>query len=225
MRLIAGNIDGAFISTGFSNWKDAIISFRKHECSNCHKEALEKMVTLAATTRDIDEMLSGQHSTVKVQNCTCLLKILTNLRFLARQGCASRGSGEHEKDSNFHQLYKLQCEDDPALEEWLRKKTGKYASHEVQNEMLKEMAPRLLREIFTTLHCTEFYSIMVDECTYVSNQEQITVVLLWADDQLHAHEEFTGLYAVQSIDSAMLVSVIKDTLVQTNLSLTKLCGQ
>ena len=225
MRLTAGNIDGAFASRGFSNWKDATISFRKHDCSNCHKEAIEKMITLPAATRDVGEMLSSQHSAEKAQNRTCLLKILSNLRFLARQGCAIRGSGEHEKDSNFYQLYKLRCEDDPALEEWLRKKTEKYMSHEVQNEMLKVMALIVLREISATLHCTEFYSIMVDECTDSSNQEQGVIVLRWVDDQLQPHEEFIGLYAIPSIDSAMLVSIIKDTLVRLNLSLTKLRGQ
>ena len=124
MRLIPGNLDGAFITRGFSNWKDVTISFRKHDCSNCHKEAFEKMPTLPATTKNIGEMLSSQHSAEKVQNHTCLLKILSNLRFLARQGCAIRGSDEHEKDSNLHQLYKLRCEDESALEEWLRKKSA-----------------------------------------------------------------------------------------------------
>ena len=98
-------------------------------------------------------------------------------------------------------------------------------SHEVQNEMLKVMALRVLREISATLHCTEFYSIMVDECTDSSNQEQGVIVLRWVDDQLQPHEEFIGLYAIRYIDSAMLVSIIKDTLVRMNLSLTKLRGQ
>ena len=106
-----------------------------------------------------------------------------------------------------------------------RKKTEKYTSHEVQNEILELMALRVLREICEFLHSTEFYTVMIDECTDVSNQEQVAIILRWVDDQLTPHEEFIGLYAVPSIDSSMLVSIIKDTLVRMNLSLSKLRGQ
>ena len=100
----------------------------------------------------------------------------------------------------------------------------KYTSHEVQNE-IELMALRVLREICEFLHSTEFYTVMIDECTDVSNQEQVAIILRWVDDQLTPHEEFIGLYAVPSIDSSMLVSIIKDTLVCMNLSLSKLRGQ
>lgn len=87
------------------------------------------------------------------------------------------------------------------------------------------MALRVLQEISANLHSTKCYTIMVDECTDVSNQEQIVVVLRWVDDQLSPHEEFLGFYAVLCIESSTLVSVIKDTLARMNLSLTKVRGQ
>ena len=58
--------------------------------------------------------------------------------------------------------------------EWLQKKTGKYTSHDIQNEMLKIMALSILRKIAVNLRATEFYTIMVDECTNVSNHEQVS---------------------------------------------------
>ena len=54
----------------------------------CHKEAVEKIVTLPATTRDVGELLSDMHAQEKIENRQCFLKILSNLRFVARQGCA-----------------------------------------------------------------------------------------------------------------------------------------
>ena len=55
----------------------------------CHKEAVEKIVTLpATTTRDVGELLSRMHAQEKIENRQCFLKILSNLRFVARQGCA-----------------------------------------------------------------------------------------------------------------------------------------
>ena len=60
------------------------------------------------------------------------------------------------------------------LMEWLQKKTGKYTSHDIQNEMLKIMALSILRKIAVNLRTTEFYTIMVDECTDISNHEQVS---------------------------------------------------
>ena len=75
-KVTAGNNDAAFVSKGFSNWKDATMSFRKHDSSGCHKKGVEKMITLPATTRDIVEMLSSIHSSEKEANHKCLLKII-----------------------------------------------------------------------------------------------------------------------------------------------------
>ena len=72
------------------------------------------------------------------------------------------------------------------------------------------MVLRVLREISANLYSTEFYTIMVDECTDVSNQEQVVVILRWVDDHLTPHEELIGLYAVPCIESSTLVSIIKD---------------
>ena len=58
--------------------------------------------------------------------------------------------------------------------EWLQKKSGKYTSHDIQNEMLKLMALSILRKIAVNLRTTEFYTIMVDECTDISNHEQVS---------------------------------------------------
>ena len=81
---------------------------------NSHKEAVEKVLTLPSTTRDVGKLLSSAHAREKEVNRHCLLKILTDLRLLARQGCAIRGhSGEN--DGNFHRLLKLRSEDDKTV--------------------------------------------------------------------------------------------------------------
>ena len=91
--------DTSFVSKGFSNWKDGTIGFKNHEASASHKEALQ--VTLLPTTcSDIGDMLNKQHADIKKLNRECLLKILYNLQFLARQGIAIRGDND-EVDSNY----------------------------------------------------------------------------------------------------------------------------
>ena len=45
LRSVA-NLGQSFISTGFSNWKDATAKFNKHQASRCHQEAVLKTITL-----------------------------------------------------------------------------------------------------------------------------------------------------------------------------------
>ena len=124
------------------------------------------------------------------------------------------------------QLFKLQAEDDPIVNEWLKKRSNKYTSHKIQNELLKIMAPNVLRKVSACLHSSSFYSIMADETTDIYNREQVTIILRWVDDtDFSVNEEFVDLYAVPSIGSDMLVSIIKDNLIRLNLSLSKARGQ
>ena len=55
----AGNIkNSAFIYAGFCNWKDATVAFPNHEKSDTHETAVELVVTLPETTKDVGELLS-----------------------------------------------------------------------------------------------------------------------------------------------------------------------
>ena len=58
------------------------------------------------------------------------------------------------------------------------------------------MALHILRQIIALKH-TPFITLMVDETTDVSNQEQAVFCLRWVDQQFEVHEEFIGLYALR----------------------------
>ena len=38
--------ESTFINKGYSNWKDAVMAFKKHEGSDCHKSSIEVIMTL-----------------------------------------------------------------------------------------------------------------------------------------------------------------------------------
>ena len=137
------------------------------------------MVTLPATTTDIAESLSVE----KLERRQCFLKVLSNIRFLARQGLPLRGHGD-ESDSNFIQLMKLRGQDDSRIASWLQKKTDKYTAPDMQNEIIKVMAMQTLRKIATLLQSAPFLSVMVDETTDVANQEQVVICFRWVDSKL-----------------------------------------
>ena len=58
------------------------MKFAIHEQSNCHKESVEKIVTLPSSVKDVGEMLSSEHKQEKLQRQQVLLKIISNIRFL-----------------------------------------------------------------------------------------------------------------------------------------------
>lgn len=216
--------DVAFLTKGFTYWKEATSSFTKHQASSCHKEAIVAIEVLPEQVKDVGEMLSQHHQQQKSVNRVMFLRILENIRFLARQGLALRGHGD-DSDSNFVQLLHLRASDCPDILPWLNKKTNNYVSPVIQNECLKIMYLQILRQISSCIQSNRFYSIMADECTDSSNKEQFTLCIRWVDKSLVDHEDFIGLYEVPSIQSDILVAAIKDVLLRMNLTLSNCRGQ
>lgn len=63
------------------------------------------------------------------------------------------------------------------------------------------MALKVLREMASSISKSDFFSIMADECSDVSNKEQLALCFRWTDDDLEAREDFFGLYGVPNITS------------------------
>ena len=78
-------------------------------------------MVIPSTCRDVGDMLVKQHKQEKKDNRQCLLKILSNVQILTKQGLPFHGDGK-EIDSNFIQLLKLRGLDDPRIDSWLSKK-------------------------------------------------------------------------------------------------------
>ena len=114
--------DPAFTETGYQNWKNASTKkgFIKHEESSSHKEAVERVIKIKRQTQDIGEALSATHSEEKAVNRKNILKIMENIKFLARQALALRGHAD-DSNSNFMQLLHLRAIDCPNFQAWLKK--------------------------------------------------------------------------------------------------------
>lgn len=153
-----------------------------------------------------------------------LLKVISSIRYLARQGLALRGSG-NEEDGNFLQMLRAKADEDPRVNDWLKKKINKYTSHDIQNKLLKDMAINVLRSIASELQLSPFITVMMDETTDAANKEQVTIVFRLVTNDFEVHEEFLGLYEVSSIDASTLVKVMKDCLCRMNIPISRIRGQ
>jgi len=212
--------DPAFISRGFTYWKEGTSAFKKHMASVCHREAVESLIDLSKCSKDVAELQSAQHVAQRARNQRMFMLVLRNTRYLARQGLPLTGDGD-ELNSYFVQLLHLQSDEckDINVNAWLEKLTDKYISPEVQNECLQ------IREISKDIAGSSCFSVMADECTDCSNKEQFTVNIRWIDQDPKEQEDFIGLYQVDSITADCLLSSIKDVLLRMNFKLSNCCGQ
>ena len=97
--------------------------FSQHERSQCHREAVERSITLHVTTTDAGEHISSAREEDKANNKNAILKMLSNIRFLGRRGIPLRGDGDGN-NSNFTQIVHLQTKYISALSTWSRKPTS-----------------------------------------------------------------------------------------------------
>ncbi len=95
----------------------------------------------------------------------------------------------------------------------------------MQNEMVKVMALRVLREIAGSLQSASFFTVMVDETTDVSNVEQVEICVRWVNEKFEVQEEFVGLYEVASTGADIIYTAITDVLLRLNLALSRVRGQ
>ena len=207
--------------TGKRRWK---------KTKRLQKEATERLITAPTTAKgDIAYLIDENSQAIKQNNREMLLKILSSIRYLARQSLPLRGNWKEEEkseyDSNFFQLLKLRCEDDPKLAEWMDKKSNKFLSPKIQNEMLQIMALQILRDIAKNIQSAEIYSILVDETADTSNKEQMVLCMRWVDENLIPHEEFIGLHAIPDTSADEIVAIIKDILLRMNLGIENARGQ
>ena len=157
------------------------------------------MIEVPSSMKNVAESLSTQLEMEKLERRQCSLKVLSNVRFLARQGLPLRGHGDHESDSNFLQLMKLRGEDDSRVLGWLERKNDKYTAPDMENKILKTMALLVLRRVIQSISSAPFLTMMIDKTTDIANKEQVVVCFRWVDSSLEPHEEFIGLYEVDYI--------------------------
>ena len=92
-----------------------------HAESDAHKEACNKMQTpLGASSSKIDEMLDVKCAEEKWYSRQMLLKVLSSVQFLGRQGLPLRGTWCEatgtEEDSHLIQVHKLQSSKEDVLD-------------------------------------------------------------------------------------------------------------
>ena len=99
----------------------------------------------------------------------------------------------------------------------MKRKQNKFMIHNIQNKIIQTMANQLTRDITANIR-DNFYSIIWDEYTDISNKEQLLFCIRWVDKFLVAHEEFLGFCQVPNMKSETLVKIIQEIIFSCHYS-------
>jgi hypothetical protein len=215
--------EDAFTKTGFKNWKHALDKFKEHQQSATHKEAVLKWSGYLSSC-SVGQQISNKKAEELQSRRDILLQLFESLKFLTRQGLATRG--HTDSTSNYHQLLHLRAKDSAALRTWLESQNHiKWLSHAVESDMIEQLANSLLRELVQEIRDHEYFSVIVDETTDMSRAEQVSFCIRHVDQELNIFDDFVGMYSTPKTDAATLTSIITDALCRLNLPICCLRGQ
>ncbi|XP_078613923.1 zinc finger MYM-type protein 1-like [Branchiostoma floridae x Branchiostoma japonicum] len=215
---LSTKVEPAFVTTGFDNYKKAIDKFDTHAESDAHKEAAMKCSAVSgpSISSHINSQITGQQQLHR----DGLLKQLTALRYLLRQGLAVRG--HLDKDGNLYHLLQTWAADSDVVRSWLQQ--GRFMSHDTINELITLMGHNVLRSVLERINGNDpaWFAIIADEATDVACNEQLNISIRYVDSNYEVHEDSLGLYQLPSTNAATITNAIKDTLLRTGIPL-KLC--
>ena len=177
---VAKNIEPAFTSTGFRNWKRAIQAFQQHESSHAHKASVTQHIH---EKKPVVAQLSAQFLKEQEKARNCLSVFFKCIHYLARQGLALRG---HDSDEgNLKQLLTIVGKSDEVLKSWFQKHQD-YTSPTVQNEVLSLLARNILQNICKDIHRAQplMFSLIVDGTRDVCGTEQESICVRYVDVDL-----------------------------------------
>ena len=143
MKLTAEhNMEEAYITKGFNNWKKALEAFVDHQQPKAHRSA----ITLQSVAPQL-EMTVNDLNNKRLAERKYLIKVLDCIRFLVSQRLAFRGN---ESNDNLTQLFKLLNKYNQALltrldeESHLKPGQHKYMHNDIQNELIELMTKQVL---------------------------------------------------------------------------------
>ena len=139
-----------------------------------------------------------------------LLKVLHCIRYLARQGLSFRSSSDDSIsfEGNLSQLLLLMFTDCPQLASWLKKRD--YISPAVVNEIITLCGHAILRQLLVEVRAANYFSLIADEVTDISHNEQMCIAVRWVDAGYTINEAALGLVQLPDTKALTLFSVIKD---------------
>ena len=204
----------AFSTEGFCNWKKAIVRFKEHEMSHAHQAAVAAHISCQMP---INQQLEKQLTKTQQNRRYSLLKQLSALRYLVRQGLAIRN--DHAGGSNLTVLLQMVLDED----KWVQ--DNRYQSPEIVNELIEIMGHSVLRSILSNMSSQRWFALLADETRDISNREQLVMCIRWVSDSYEINEDVVGLIQLSDTTAETIHRSLKTSLTSLGLQLENCRGQ
>ena len=211
---------GAWITRGINNWVKATTLLAKHEKSDWHKAAVEKMALSQSAEEhgSVVELITAATEEEKKENREFIKKLIRSLYFLVKHHIPHT--------TTFEGLIMLQIENgDIKLE--ARRATcpgnATYGSYVTIVELLSSISKTIEKKILTSLKASPYYSLMADESTDVSSQEELSVCARWIEEYKPV-EHFLGIVHVKETNAKALSYYLTTFLQSKNIGFGRMRG-
>ncbi|KAL4090975.1 hypothetical protein QTP88_025725 [Uroleucon formosanum] len=229
----ANDTENMFISTGYTNWKNAMSSrgFLRHDNSDEHKNCTISWIEFKKNKLNKTSVLSqlnNHHASIVTENKKYMEAIIISLRMLAIQGIAFRGHIENESSinqGNFLELMKVISIFDNVVKKKMNSpKNARYLHHSIQKELIHIMASMTINKISSELEKSMYFAIMIDETKDITKTEQLSVVVRYYYNN-EIKERFLGFTLLKNLDANALFNHIQVKLNKCKIDINKCVAQ
>ena len=185
---IGGNILGQFVTKPFKSWGSKSQKFSNHASLDYHLTACTKMNEFIVQHRSpssaINVRLDNEAKKQMEANKQVIESLLKVVMLLGKQGLPFRGHRDDKIDwvdtdseENPGNLVHFRAETDAVLNDHLKEapKNAKYTSKAIQNELINIIGDHIRSKILSEVEAAQFYSLIADELTDISNKEQLSI--------------------------------------------------
>jgi hypothetical protein len=216
-----------FTDIGFSNWKNALKKFNKHQDSQSHSDNLIFWLNKKDVTKpSCATLINSQHQKNVELNRRNLMKIIETVHLIAKQGLAFRGHDESltsNNRGNFQEILKHMSKYDEELAFHLKNKNSNYTCSDSQNEILSLLAGHIRTKMLPA--SDQFFALIANETMDLSKVEQVCVCLRYVQQDFTIQERFFGFYNTGIVTADAIFDLLKRVLESLQLDLNLMVGQ
>jgi len=235
--LLIGQIKSVWNTVGYYDLKNASRSIQIHQTSKEHIHNHLEMKNLeknSFTKKDIINehgilFKKNYNENVKL-NRLFIEHLIDLVLFLGKQElsfCDHEGSDPLNK-GNFKELFDMhisRCSQEVQNHYKSIKNTFSDLSKPIQNDLIMCISESLINQIKNEIRLCKFYSIQIDDTTYISQNTQCSIIIRYVTDKSELVERFLGFHKVNENHTAHgLFNLVYSVLHEFDIE-NKLVGQ